>query len=114
VLAGAAAVVVVVHHALADLGFLVGHAGADRGDDATGLMAGDHPRLPSDAAGHGPGRLGGGAIVVQVAAAHARGLDLEDHVSGAGSRIGKRSQLQLPIAEKDDAVHGFLRWLGFG
>jgi hypothetical protein len=109
VLAGAAAVVVVVHHALADLGLLVGDAGAHRGDDATGLMASDHTRLPSDAAGHGPGRLGVGAIVVQVAAAHARCLDLEDHVSWAGGRIGELSELQLPISEKDDAVYEVLR-----
>src|SRR5207249_3617650 len=108
-LAGAAAVVVVVHHALADPGLPLGDPGAHRCDDAAGLVAGDHAGLPLDAAGHGPGRLGRGAIVVQVATAHARRLDLEDHVSGTGCRIGELSELELSISEKDDAFHGFLR-----
>jgi hypothetical protein len=72
-------------------------------------MAGDHTGLPLDAADHGPGCVGRGAIVVQIAAAHPRGLDLEDHVSGAWGRIGELSQLQLSISEKHDAFHGFLR-----
>jgi hypothetical protein len=46
---------------------------------------------------------------VQVAPAHARGLDLEDHVTGAGCRIGEVSQLELSISEKHDAFHGVLR-----
>ena len=41
-LAAAAALVVVVHDALADAGLLRRHAGADGGDDAAGLVAGDH------------------------------------------------------------------------
>src|SRR4030095_903561 len=94
-LAGAAAVVVVVHHALADASFLLGDAGAHAGDDAAGLVAGDHAGRPPDAAGHGPARIGRGAIVVQVAAAHARGLDLEDHVPGAWCRIGEVSEVAL-------------------
>jgi hypothetical protein len=112
VLAVAAAVIVVVHHALADPGLLLGDTGAHRRDDAAGLVAGDHTGLPLDAAGHGPGRLRRGAIVVQVAAAHARRLDLEDHVSGAWCRIGELPELELPISEKDDASHGVLRCLG--
>src|SRR5262249_13972650 len=75
VLAGAAAVVVMVHDALADARFLLGDARADGGHDAAGLVAGDHAGRPSDTAGHSPARVGRGAIVVQVAAAHARGLD---------------------------------------
>src|SRR5262249_5307518 len=108
-LALAAAVVVVVHHALLDARFLLGDGGAQRGDDAAGLVPGDHARLPRDAARHDAARIGRGALVVQVAAAHARGLDLEDHVSGAGGRIGKLSQLQLAVSNKHDAFHGFLR-----
>jgi len=114
VLAVAAAVIVVVHHALADPGLLLGDARAHRRDDAAGLVAGDHPGLPLDAPGHGPGRLGRRAIVVQVAAAHARRLDLEDHVSGAWCRIRELPELQLPISEKNDASHGFLRCVSVG
>src|SRR5262249_53367458 len=51
-------------------------------------------------------RIGRGAVVVQVAAAHARGLDLEDHVARAGCRIGELSELELAISEKHDAFHG--------
>src|SRR3984893_4992360 len=86
VLSVAAAIVMVVHHALADPGFLVGDGGAHCRDDAT--------------------RIGRGAVVVQVAAAHARGLDLEDHVARAGYRIGELSELQLAISEKPAAFHG--------
>ena len=48
---------------------------------------------------------------MQVAAAHARRLDLENHVSGAWCRIGEFPELQFPIPEKYDAFHGFLRCL---
>src|SRR5687768_3568487 len=92
-LAVAAAVVVMVHHALADPGLLVGDTGAHRGDDATGLVASNHAGLSLDAARHRPGRMGGGAIVVQVAAAHARCLDLEDHVPRAWRWIGELPEL---------------------
>src|SRR5215510_10565433 len=106
VLAGAAAVVVMVHDALADARFFLGDAGADGSHDAAGLVAGDHAGRPSNATGHGPTRVGRGAIVVQVAPAHARGLDLEDHIPRAGCRIGEVSELELAITEKHDAFHG--------
>jgi hypothetical protein len=93
VLAVAAAVVVVVHDALTDPGFLLADAGAHRGDHAAGLVTGDHPGLSLDAPGHGAGRVGGSAVVVQIAAAHPRSLDLEDHVPRAGCRIRKLSEL---------------------
>ena len=106
VLAGAAAVVMVVHHALADPGFPVGDGGAYCHDHAAGLVTGDHAGRPLDATGDDSTRIGRGAVGVQVAAAHARGLDLEDHVARAGCRIGEPSQLQLAISEKHDAFHG--------
>src|SRR5262249_2509079 len=104
VLALAAALVVVVHHPLADPRFLLGDGRAERGDHAAGLVTGDHPGLGLDPAGDGPLRRGG-AIVVQVAAAHARGLDLEDDVPRAWRGIGKLPQLQLAVPEEDDALH---------
>jgi hypothetical protein len=108
VLAVAAAVVVVIHHALADAGFPLGDRGADRGDDAARLVAGDHPGFARDAAGDGAGGLRRGAILMEIAAAHTGGLDLEDHVPRAGGGIGKVFQLELAIAEKHDTLHGFL------
>src|ERR1700736_1493556 len=43
--------------------------------------------------------------------AHARRLDLEDHVPGAWCRIRELPELQLPVSEKHDALHVFLRGL---
>src|SRR5262249_16784747 len=105
VLAVTAAVVMVVHHALADPGFLVGDSGAHCRDDAAGLVTRDHAGRPLDATRDDATRIGWGAVVVQVAAAHARGLDLEDHVARAGARMGELSELQLAISEKYDAFH---------
>src|SRR5262245_29510583 len=76
------------------------------GDHAAGLVTGDHAGRPLDATRDDATRIGRGAVVVQIAAAHARGLDLEDHVARAGCRIGEPSQLQLAISEKHDAFHG--------
>src|SRR5262249_17931351 len=106
VLAGAAAVVMVVHHALADAGVGVGDGGAHRPDHAAGLGTGDHARRALDATRDDATRIGRGAVIVQVAAAHARGLDREDHVARAGYRIGELSELELSISEKHDAFHG--------
>ena len=88
----------VVHHALVDPGFLVGDGGAHCRDDAAGLVTGDHAGRPLDATRDDSTRIGRGAVVVQVAAAHARGLDLEDHVARAGCGIGEAlsSSLRSP------------------
>src|SRR5712664_2071882 len=102
--ASAAAFVVVVHHALADERWV--DAGADGGDDAARLVAGDD-RAPGAEAERGGG-VAGGAIGMQVAAAHPRRLHLEDDLAGAGRGIGKFLDLELAIAEEDDAAHGDL------
>src|SRR5262249_55512873 len=94
-----------VHHALADPGFPVGGGGAHCRDHAAGLVTGDHAGRALDATRDDSTRIGWGAVVVQVAAAHARGLDLEDHVARAGCRIGELSELQLAISQKHDAFH---------
>src|SRR5262249_21908674 len=99
-------VVMVVHHALADPGFPVGDGGAHCRDHAAGLVTGDHAGRALDATRDDSTRIGRGAVGVQVAAAHARGLDLEDHVARAGCRIGELPELELAISEKHDAFHG--------
>lgn len=106
VLTGATAVVVVVHHALADPGLLLADARTHRRDAAAGLVSGDHPGLPLNAARRCAARLSRRAINVQIAAAHPRRLDFQDHVSRTRSRIGEFLQLQLAVSEKHDALHG--------
>ena len=109
-LAAAAAIVVVAHDALADAGLLLGHAGADGGDDAAGLMASDRSGLALDAARDGAGFRRRGTVGVQVRAAHARRLDLQHDVPRARGRIGKVAQLEFAVTQENDASHGnFLR-----
>ena len=50
----------------------------------------------------------GPAVLVQIAAAHARGLHLDDDLALARCRIGKLHQLELAIAGKDDPAHRIL------
>ena len=45
---------------------------------------------------------------MQVAAAHARSLDLEHDVARPRRRIGKLAQRELAVTEEDDAEHGKL------
>ena len=111
VLAHRAAFVVVHHDALADAGHLVADAGADRGDDAAGLVpADDRVRVDRQPADCGPARFGP-AVLVQIAAAHARGLHLDDDFARPRGRVGKLHQLDLPLAREDNAAHGSLRFL---
>src|SRR6516165_7368675 len=86
VVAHRAALVVVHHDALTVAGHLVADPGADRRDDAARLVPGDDrigvDRQPADrrAARFGP------AVLVQIAAAHARGLHLDDDLAGTRRR----------------------------
>ena len=102
-----AALVVVHHDALADLRLDLRDAGADRGDDAAGLVPGDD-RLGGDR--QAADRLAAfrPAVLVQVAAAHARGLHLEDDLALAGGRIGKFHQLELAVAQEHHSAHRLL------
>jgi hypothetical protein len=105
VLADPAAAIVVVHHAHADLGLGFGDARPDRGDHAAGLVAGDD-RLGQIAQAQRPLRLAGcGAIELEIAAAHARRLDLEHHVARTRGRVRELPQLKLPVTQKYDAFH---------
>jgi hypothetical protein len=54
----------VVHHALADPGLLVGDGGAHCRDDAAGLVTGDHAGRPLDTTRDDSARIGRGAVVV--------------------------------------------------
>ena len=109
-LAHRAALVVVHHDALADPRHLLADLGADRRDDAARLVPADHRvRVDRQAAD----RLAPGfrpAVLVEVAAAHARGLHLDDHLAGARGRVREFHQLDLAIALEDHAAHRFLQF----
>src|SRR5581483_12091276 len=105
VLAVAAPVIVVIHHALADPGLGRRHTCADRYHHTARLVPGDDTLGTLDASRHRPARLRGGPVVVQIAAAHAGGLDLQHDVAGSGRRIGKVAQLEPAVAEKNHALH---------
>src|SRR6267142_7202278 len=104
-LAATTALVVVVHHALADQPRI--HARADGVDDAARLVTGDHRRA---AAAEAQARRGvaGGPVRVEIAAAHPGGLDRQDDFTGPGCRIGELAQLELAIAEEYDPAHAGL------
>src|SRR5439155_262153 len=100
-LAAAAALVVMVHHALTDQRGI--DAGADGSDDAAWFVTRD-----DGAAGAEPERGSGvarGAIGMQIAAAHTRRLHLQNDFAGSGCRIGELLDLELAIAEEHDAAH---------
>src|SRR5262249_17857690 len=93
-----------------DARLLLGDRGAHSGDDAARLVSRDHARLARDAARHGPRRVRGRAVVMQIAAAHARRLDLEDDVPGPRCRIWEIPQLELSVPAKYAAFHGVPLW----
>ena len=102
--ASATALVVVIHHALADERGI--DAGADGGNHAARLVAGDDRAAGAEAeGGRGVARR---SIRMQVAAAHPGGFHLEDDFAGAGRGVGELLDLELAIAEEDDAAHGSL------
>jgi len=68
------------------------------------MAADDGPAAAAEA--EGLGRIAGGPVGVQIAPAHARGLDGDDDLAGTGRGVGELAKLQLALAEKDDSVHG--------
>src|SRR5271165_1672539 len=109
VIAHGAALVVMHHDPLADLGLLVADPRAHRGDDAARLVSADD-RIGIDwqtadrrAARFRP------AVLVQIAAAHARGLHLDHHLARTRGRIGELHHLDFPLTREHYAVHRFLR-----
>src|SRR5205823_13167790 len=82
-------------------------AGPDRRDDAAGLMTGDDRlgrcRQTADRlAAFRP------AVLVQVAAAHARRLHLDDDFALARRRVGEFHHFELAFAGKHNPAHRFL------
>src|SRR5450631_858341 len=107
-----AALIMVHHHALADPRLLGIDRGADRDHDAAGFVPSDDGTVPHRNAG----RLGlalRAAVLMQVAAAHAGRLHLDNHVMGFRSGIGERHQFQSAFSREYNAAHGFLRLLLF-
>src|SRR5438034_10198741 len=104
VLAAPAALVVVVHHARPRRRLVLRDAGPARGDDAARLVAGDDGPAARAEAGRGGG-VADGAVGVEIAPAHAGGLDGDDDLARARRRVRELAELELPVAEADDALH---------
>src|SRR5437868_3803759 len=108
-LAHGAPLVVVHHDALADARHLFADLGADRRDDPARLVAADdRVRVDRKAADRLAARFGA-AILVQIAAAHSRGLHLDNDLAGPRCRVRKFHQLDLAPAREDYAAHRSLR-----
>src|SRR5262249_41178063 len=105
VLAAPAALVVVIHHALADQSWV--DAGADGMDDAARLVAGDH-RSAAPAEAQARGGIAGGPVRVEVAAAHPRRLHGQHDLAGPSDRVGELLQLKLTISQEHHTTHGRL------
>src|SRR5262249_61867565 len=96
---------IVMHHdagadprdALIDLGY-------DRRHDPAWLVPGDdRTAYVSETKRRG---AAGGAIELEIAAAHAGSLDFDDHLPGSRGRIGELGQLQFALAKESHAAHG--------
>ena len=77
------------------------------------VVTGPGPTVGIGIGGASIGRGGGVAgrpIRMQVTAAHAGRLHLEDDLAGTGRGIGKLLDLELTIAEEHDAAHGGPPW----
>src|ERR1700730_8748305 len=108
-LAHGAALVMVHHDALANPRHLLADLGADRRDDPARLRtADDRVRVDGKAADRLATRFWP-AILVQIAAAHPRGLHLDNDLAGARGRVRKLHQLDFAPAREDYAAHRFLR-----
>jgi D-arabinose 1-dehydrogenase-like Zn-dependent alcohol dehydrogenase len=94
---------------------LTGGVGADLTLECSGApearVAADHRRAVA-AQAH---RLGPAldAVELEIAAAHARGLDLQHHLAGSGHRVRKLLELELALAQKHHAAHGLASRLAF-
>src|SRR5262249_37053940 len=81
------------------------HRGANGSNDAAWLVAGNDRLGAALEAGGGIPRLEARAVDVQVAAAHAGGLDLQHHLARPGRGLGELAQLELAVTEKHHALH---------
>ena len=83
------------HHALA--GGEAGHPGADRAHHAGQLVTGDVRR---------PRRRPRTVVAVQVAAADPGGVGSDQHLTGAGLRVGHRLHADVAAAIEQSCLHG--------
>ena len=104
VLAAPAALVVMDHHALTGRRVGLADAGAPRGNHAARLVAGDD-RSALAAQAERRRRVADGAVGMQIAPAHPRGLHGDDHFAGPRRRVGEFTQLELPATEENYATH---------
>jgi hypothetical protein len=97
-LAAATTLVVVNHDSRTNGRKVRRHAGPNSRNHTAWLMAGDDMSswVRSD-----------GAVVLQVAATHARGFHGDDHLARPRRGIRKVLEREFSIPEKDDAAHGF-------
>ena len=104
----AATAVVVAHDPRAQRRLGFGHRGAPGGHHTARLVTRDHrAAVAPEPQGLGAAFLAAGCPVeVQIATAHAGGLDLQHHLVGSRRGIGKIHQRKLAITEKYDALHG--------
>src|SRR5258708_25284694 len=103
-----AALIMMHHHALADVSFLRTDRGADRDHHAARFVPGDHRTVT-----HWDARrlrlTFGAAVLMQVAAAHAGRLHLDDDVVSIWCGIGELHQFQPAFAREYNAAHRSLR-----
>ena len=104
-----AALIVMHHHSVADLGLCIGDPGPDRHDDATGLVPGNDGAGAGRDTGACPRQVLRAAVLVQVRPAHAGGLHFKHHFARPRCRVRESHDLDSPFAGKHDATHGFLR-----
>src|SRR5262245_47550725 len=106
----AAAVVVVVHDPI-PYGE-AGHARPQGAHHAAGLMPRDD-RITQAAQPERGRRAPGRAVRVQIAPAHAGGLDGDDGLAGSRGGVGKIAKFERAVAEEDDAAHRLLPLVSF-
>src|SRR5262249_4046101 len=106
VLAGAATVIVMHHDAVAGARHVLRHALAHRGDEAARLVPGnDRAAHVAEAERGGAARR---AVEFEIAAAHARRLDIEHDLAEPGRRIRELHQLELAVSLKGYCAHRIL------
>jgi hypothetical protein len=101
VLAGAAAAIVMHHHALTDGRLRFRDTGSALGDHTTRLVSLDD--APSRIAGSFV--RAGCDVAWQIAATHARGADCDDDVALSWHRIRKVLNRNASVAQKYEALH---------
>ena len=94
----------VLHDPLSDTGLLGRHAWPHRRDYAAGLMACD--QRATDGAQPQCGGGIGRPVKLEIAAAHARGLDFKDDLARPRRGVRKVHQFNLPVAFENHAFHG--------